>query len=343
MTSIAIEKIKITSESDFVSFVSGMLERKDLDSDKFIFPDIEFIGWPTIDIHVKGDPNRYSSSLTTSMLFGMADFTDSIYRAFSVFRHSTSNLTNLTEDDKKSLDIVYHVSKGSTKTDGTSDKIINGALKSLNNLVKKMNGRQALGLIVALTIAAGTVGWHWISEYYETQRHDNKTTTELVDKSTRAVVDSQKAILDALTHGQTKESKEILQFSEEGQQKLLKKLASDNTVTNATIGDRSVDRDELNTMTARQKVERIKEEKISSFVINGMNWTGSAGQDLSLTAINQDTGESITLKTAEGTMLPDELTQLSSAWTSRSEIKIKYLEVQENGKTTVSQFISIEQ
>ena len=74
-----------------------------------------------------------------------------------------------------------------------------------------------------------------------------------------------------------------------------------------------------------------------------MNWTGSAGQDLSLTVINQDTGEGLTLKTAEGTMLPDELTQLSSAWTSRSEIKIKYLEVQENGKTTVSQFISIEQ
>lgn len=58
----------IKSEDDFVSFVTEMLGRKDIDSSDFTFPNVVFSGWPKININVKGDPNRYNSSLTASML-----------------------------------------------------------------------------------------------------------------------------------------------------------------------------------------------------------------------------------------------------------------------------------
>ena len=52
MTATA-EKFLITNESEFEAFIAKMMGRKDLDSDEFCFPDLEFKGWPTISINVK--------------------------------------------------------------------------------------------------------------------------------------------------------------------------------------------------------------------------------------------------------------------------------------------------
>ncbi|MCV5397636.1 hypothetical protein OFN24_29925, partial [Escherichia coli] len=79
----------IKSEDDFVSFVTEMLGRNDIDSSDFTFPNVVFSGWPKININVKGDPNRYNSSLPASMLFGMAELTHEIQKAFTVVSHST--------------------------------------------------------------------------------------------------------------------------------------------------------------------------------------------------------------------------------------------------------------
>ncbi|SFN77527.1 hypothetical protein SAMN05216516_1211, partial [Izhakiella capsodis] len=57
------EKFLIQNEAEFNAFISSMLARKDIDSDAFCFPDVEFKGWPSISINVKGDKKRYSSSL----------------------------------------------------------------------------------------------------------------------------------------------------------------------------------------------------------------------------------------------------------------------------------------
>lgn len=52
MTATA-EKFLITNESEFEAFIAKMMGRKDLDSDEFCFPDLEFKGWPTISINVR--------------------------------------------------------------------------------------------------------------------------------------------------------------------------------------------------------------------------------------------------------------------------------------------------
>lgn len=134
-------KFLIQSENDFNSFVSAMLSRKDLDSDEFLFPDVEFRGWPTISINVKGDKKRYNSSLTASMLFGMAELTNEIQKAYTVIRHDTHNRQKLTNSDKNLLDIVYHISEGSSQADGESDAIVNGAVSVLKEAIGKMTGR----------------------------------------------------------------------------------------------------------------------------------------------------------------------------------------------------------
>lgn len=57
MTAV-VEKFLITNESEFEAFIAKMMGRKDLDSDEFCFPDLEFKGWPTISINVKGDKKK---------------------------------------------------------------------------------------------------------------------------------------------------------------------------------------------------------------------------------------------------------------------------------------------
>ncbi|WP_247753583.1 hypothetical protein [Citrobacter freundii] len=151
MTAV-VEKFLITNESEFEAFIAKMMGRKDLDSDEFCFPDLEFKGWPTISINVKGDKKRYSSSLTASMLFGMAELTNEIQKAFTVIRHDTHNRQKLTNSDKHLLDIVYHISEGSSQADGDSDAIVNGAVSVIKEAIGKMNGRQALCALVAIVI-----------------------------------------------------------------------------------------------------------------------------------------------------------------------------------------------
>ncbi|HFZ6082299.1 hypothetical protein ODZ28_26255 [Escherichia coli] len=55
----------IRSEDDFLNFLEEMKAREGLDSKEFIFPNVKFAGWPSLDINVKGE--RYHSSITSAM------------------------------------------------------------------------------------------------------------------------------------------------------------------------------------------------------------------------------------------------------------------------------------
>lgn len=271
---ISEESYIIESEKDFNSFISIMLARKDLDSEEFIFPDVEFKGWPTISINVKGDKRRYNSSLTASMLFGMAELTNEIQKAFTVIRHDTHNRQKLTNSDKSLLDIVYHISEGSSQADGESDAIVNGAVSVLKEAIGRMTGRQALGAVVAIVIAAGTVGVKVADEYWETQRQASSDQISLVKETASGLNQSQKNVLEILQTGQTNISREVMAHGEDGRNKFLKNIAQDPKVSKVKIGDEIITREQLNTYTQRQSVDRQKQTRQDEFYIKGVNRTG---------------------------------------------------------------------
>ncbi|HHW0315049.1 TPA: hypothetical protein ACURG2_001366 [Escherichia coli] len=340
MTATA-EKFLITNESEFEAFIAKMMGRKDLDSDEFCFPDLEFKGWPTISINVKGDKKRYSSSLTASMLFGMAELTNEIQKAFTVIRHDTHNRQKLTNSDKHLLDIVYHISEGSSQADGDSDAIVNGAVSVIKEAIGKMNGRQALCALVAIVIAAGTVGWKVADEYWETQRQSSSDQISLVKESTSAVLESQKSTLELLKTGQTTVSREVLAHGEDGRNKFLKSIAQDPKVTTVKLGEQVINRDQLNTYNQRQSVDRKKDTRQDEFYIRGISRSGATNQDISIAVIRASNGEGFSIKTTADITSTDELLVFSQAVATESPLEISYLEVTENGHVSAGQLINI--
>lgn len=331
----------IQSESDFNSFITEMLSRKDLDSDEFSFPDVEFKGWPTISINVKGDKKRYSSSLTASMLFGMAELTNEIQKAYTVIRHDTHNRQKLTNSDKNLLDIVYHISEGSSQADGESDAIVNGAVSVLKEAIGKMTGRQALCAVVAIVLTAGTVGWKVADEYWETQRQSSTDQISLVKETADALNKSQRNVLEVLQTGQTNISREVLAHGEDGKTKFLKNIAQDPKVSTVKMGTETISRDQLNTYTQRQSVDRQKQTRQDEFYIKGVNRTGPTNQDISITVTRASNGENFIIKTSSEITSTDELKVFTDAVAQESLLKISYLEVTENNHVSAGQLINI--
>lgn len=335
------EKYLIQSEEDFNGFLSAMLQRRDLDSDEFSFPDLVFCGWPRININVKGSPERYNSSLTTSMLFGMAELTHEIQRAFTVISHDTHNRQRLTNSEKNLLDIVYHISEGSSQADGDPDAIVNGAVTVLRDAIGKMTGRQALGAVLAIVLAAGTFGINWVNKYYETQQQDASAQIELIKHTADAVNQAQKNAMEFLVNGQTSISREVLAHGEDGKNKFLKNIAQDPTVSTVKLGSEIISRDQLNNINQRQPIDRKKKTVQDEFYIRGLTRSGETNQDINIAVIRASNGEGFTIKTSADITSTEELLELSNSVATESTLIISYLEVTENGHISAGQLINI--
>ncbi|ECD7573388.1 hypothetical protein FA839_11700 [Salmonella enterica subsp. enterica serovar Nchanga] len=275
------------------------------------------------------------------MLFGMAELTHEIQKSFTVVSYSTHNRRKLKDAEKGLLDIIYRISEGSSQADGESDPIVNGAVTVLTQAIGKMTGRQALCAVAAIVLAAGTVGYEWINEYYKTQRHESDSQTELVEKSTKAVNQAQENVLKLLVSGQTNISREVLAHGEDGKNKLLKKIAQDPSVERVTIGQRVVTRDQLNQLNQRQAVDRIKETRRDNFYVTGVRRSGETNQDINIDVIRVSNGDSFTLKTSADITSTDEILVFSNAMAKESTVEISYLEVVENGHVSTGQLINI--
>lgn len=337
----AAESFLIQNENDFNEFLASMLQRRDLDSDEFDFPEVVFDGWPEININVKGDPERYSSSLTASMLFGMAELTNEIQRAFTVISHDTHNRQKLKNSEKNLLDIVYHISEGSSQADGKPDAIINGAVAVLKEAIGKMTGRQALGAVLAIVLAAGTFGTNWVNKYYETQQHEATARVELVKTSTDAVNQAQRNAMEFLVNGQTNISREVLAHGEDGKNKFLKNISQDPSVSTVKLGDETISRDKLNAFNQRQSIDRHKQTRQDTFYVKGVTRTGPTNQDISIAVTRASNGESFIIKTSSEITSTEELKEFTDAVAQEDSLTISYLEVTENNHVTAGQLISI--
>ncbi|MBS9442461.1 hypothetical protein EAE89_12285 [Photorhabdus heterorhabditis] len=275
------------------------------------------------------------------MLFGMAALTEEIQRAFAIIKYGSQNLQRLTNPDKQKLDIVYHIREGSSQADGTSDKVINGAVSVLREAIGRMTGRQALCAVIALVLACGTVSWKIADEYWSTQRETTSAQIALSKASTDAVLQAQQNTLEILRTGQTSTSREILAHGEDGKNKLLKQLAQDPTVTTVSLGEKIVNRDQLNTHSQRQSIDRNKITKEDDFYIKGVTRTGPVNQDISITVTRASNNDTFIIKTTTEMTSTDELKEFTDAVAQENILTINYVEVTENNHVSAGQLISV--
>ncbi|VVP00781.1 hypothetical protein PS862_02834 [Pseudomonas fluorescens] len=119
-----------------------------------------FRGWPIFDVKVEGD--RYKGTLTPKLMLGLIEFQEQLMRAYTEIRYGSSSLAKLTAAEKAELELIFHITEGSTDGQGPLDNALNKIISALP--MSKMSGGQVTALlIVAVLCFAGYMvfsGWN---------------------------------------------------------------------------------------------------------------------------------------------------------------------------------------
>ncbi len=121
--------------------------------------EVVFKDWPVLEIKLNGE--KFHSSLTAKLMEGFIDLQKNLYRAYAQYYYKKSSSLYLTDLDKKSLDIIFKVSDGSSDVKADCVRALDSFVKGVTT---KMNGTQSLLAIlgVSLMIAGSTCFYFYI-------------------------------------------------------------------------------------------------------------------------------------------------------------------------------------
>ncbi|HBT4804125.1 TPA: hypothetical protein MB363_003702 [Klebsiella quasipneumoniae subsp. similipneumoniae] len=326
--------IVIENAETFWDVVDDFLQQEAEHPGADIPADIDFQGWPNLHINVKGE--KFHSSLTSSMVYGLASMHESFQRAYALAKYGTSNLQRLTNEDKQSLDIIFKIKEGSTDSETDWSGTINQFLAFLTGAFEGMTGVQKMTILLSL-ITALTVGGCY---YLHTNSQDHAAGLNAQTQTTQTVVEGMTRSFELGSEikrrGETSLSREIEAHGEDGKASLLKSVASD--AESVKVGNQRYDGAALQDYRNRQSVDRERTERFDNFYIKGISRAGMSSPELNLSVVRVSNGESFTIKVAEDIARPAELKALASAIVTGEVVRISYLEVTENGHVARGQF-----
>ncbi|ENL8693439.1 hypothetical protein AB6I52_002183 [Enterobacter hormaechei] len=326
--------VVIDDAESFWSEVERFLFMEDVQPGAELPVDLEFRGWPNLHINVKGE--KFHSSLTSSMVYGLASMHESFQRAYALAKYGTSNLQRLTNEDKQSLDVIFQIKEGSTDSETDWSSTFNHFLAFLTGAFDGMTGVQKMAILITLIVAltAGTCF------YLHTNSQDHAIDVNAQTQTTQTVVDGMTRSFElgaeVKRRGETSVSREIEAHGEEGKSSLLKSVAQD--AESVKLGNRTYDGAALQDYKNRQSIERERTERFDNFYIKGISRSGMTSTELNLSVIRVSNGEIFTIKVAEDIARPEELKALASAIVTGEVVRISYLEVTENGHVARGQF-----
>lgn len=153
--------------------------------------DIQFSGWPVLEIKLNGA--QFDSSLTTKMMESFIDLQKDIYRAYANIFYNRPSGKTLTDIEKRSLEIIVKVSPGSSDLQAQLEKAITTFAKEA---VKKMDARH-----ITITILGVALLWTGSSSYRGYL--DNQLSIRQVEAqtfSTQADIERMKILAAAADH-----------------------------------------------------------------------------------------------------------------------------------------------
>ncbi|MGB0732122.1 MAG: hypothetical protein ACPGPF_00105 [Pontibacterium sp.] len=134
-------EIVISSEQDAIDLLN------DIHGEKLSANDlsIKFDGWPKVDFHIKGD--KYHQSITPALMNAFIEMQRGVNRAYTVAKYGSYNVSQLTDVDKKKLEIAVSVGDGSSIFGLDFQEILENFL---SGAVSKMTSKELIFLVVTL-------------------------------------------------------------------------------------------------------------------------------------------------------------------------------------------------
>lgn len=326
--------IVIENAESFWNVVDDFLQRDSAESGTDMPIDLDFHGWPYLHINVKGE--KFHSSLTSSMVCGLASMHESFQRAYALAKYGTPNLQRLTNEDKQSLDVIFKIKEGSTDSETDWSGTINQFLAFLTGAFEDMTGVQKMTIVLSLITALTVGGCYYLHSSSQAHEADLNSQTQITQTVVNGMTRSFELGAEVKRRGETSLSRAIEDHGDDGKASLLKSVASDAESVN--IGNKQYDRADLQDYRNRQSVDREKTERFDNFYIKGITQSGMTGTELNLSVVRVSNEESFTIKVAKDIASPEELKALTEAVVSGEVVRISYLEVKENGHIARGQF-----
>lgn len=203
----SIERIIISNEDEAFLLLQLALENQISETTQ-----ITFKGWPVFNLTIEG--KDFNGSIPTRIMPPILDLQKEIYRVYCRARYNSEDTKKLTNEERKSLELVVTIRQGSTK-------FITDLFNALNEVIKNsnMDSNQVLILLIAISalITANFMWKDWLRT--KEREHGQDVTVELSKQET----ERHKLVVEALTR--QSELKHSQQAISDFQSSLSKKLS----------------------------------------------------------------------------------------------------------------------
>lgn len=290
---------------------------------------ITFDGWPNFDVKISGE--RYNSTMTSKLMQGFISYQEEVLRSYAELKYGTSSLLRLTNEEKASLEIVFHIDQGSTEGDGSLDGVANRLLDKIP--FHKMTSRQ-IALCLALTIGS-VAGYFVFSEWQETvreqQRFDSQATTEshyerLFGK-----------FAEALNSPETpQEARRVHERTQEGYKAI---FAGAPDATSASIHGKAFTQEQMHEITSREAPSRQRLERHDYVIIESIKRTPEY-LTLTLRLPNEET--TFTGRIDLMLFSPDSLPKVFDAFRDSTPIPLFHYATEEAGGIVKTQILAVD-
>lgn len=323
-------EIRITDSESFWAFLDKYAREDTIDFSKL---DIKFEGWPILLINVKGD--KFHSSLTSSMISGMALMNDAFQRAYAMAKYGTPKLNLLTNEDKQALDVIFKIEEGSTESCTDWSCTANTALTFLQQTMENMSGMEKMTVLLALIGALTIGGCYYLNRKSADKKSEQDARSDDIATVVAGMRDTFAIAADIKSKGETPNSREIEGYGDVAKTAVLKSVAND--AESAVVGGASYSRAQLLDFKNRQSISRQSSECFDNFYILGLQRSGTS-TDFNLLVQRQSNQETFNMKVSEEMTRPGELEKMAEAMLAKNALRISYLEVRENGSVARGQF-----
>ncbi len=176
----------IRNEDDAYALLQRITS-KDIGGEKL---DIEFDGWPSLYVRLKGE--QFESTITPTVMKAFIELQAGIYRAYATATYGSPNAVRLTKSEREMLEIVVKVGPGSSIFTIDFQEMLE---KLCGDLIGKMDGTQTLIAIICFALL-----------YFGNSAYKNRLQTRKDIRSEEIKSEEQKALLDNMRFAQEQET-----------------------------------------------------------------------------------------------------------------------------------------
>lgn len=145
------EVLRIASEADAWKALRWLLENRRAAANASI--ELVDLSWGHVNVTYRGEV--FHQTVTASIMRGLVEYQNDLYRAFARVTKDDGRVTKLTDAEKADLELVFKVNEGSSDFWAEAASLMG----ALSKAVEKLTGRQALiAILVLILLTFGTVG-----------------------------------------------------------------------------------------------------------------------------------------------------------------------------------------